>query len=119
MAVHPSASEIATLFNEGDLSFVCNVGTLVEPVMSRDDYLNRLVDLPTDLFAHNEQVMSWQTSVADSLSNTGWGGRVADLLHAAQNGEALGQNRTPMKMAMLVAAATKILSIRTIDWDLD
>jgi len=55
--------------------------------MSRDDYLNRLVDLPTDLFAHNEQVMSWQTSVADSLSNTGWGGRVADLLHAAQNGE--------------------------------
>lgn len=85
MAAHPSAPEIGTLFNENDLAFVCNVGTLAEPIITRADYLNETVVLPSNLFSHSDQQMAWQTSVADSLSATGWGGRAADLLHATKN----------------------------------
>ena len=46
MATHPSAAEVAQLFNQGDLAFVCNVGSLVYPVPTRLDYLNNRVPLP-------------------------------------------------------------------------
>lgn len=87
LASHPNAPEIAELFNTDELSFVCNVGTLAEPIITRADYIDGRVALPTDLFSHSEQRMSWQTSVADSFSATGWGGRVADIMHAAENGD--------------------------------
>lgn len=83
MAVHPSAPEIAELFNAGDLAFVCNVGTLTEPILTRDAYIHGTVAVPDDLFSHSHQQLQWQTSVANSSSRTGWGGRIADLLHAA------------------------------------
>jgi len=60
--------------------------TLAAPIPTRDDYLEERVPLPLDLFAHPEQQMQWQTSVSDQPYTTGWGGRTADLLHAAYKG---------------------------------
>lgn len=87
MAAHPSAPEIATLFNGGELAFVCNVGTLAEPIETRNAYLNGSVLVPDDLFSHSDQRMAWQTSVPTSHSTTGWGGRTADLLHESFNAD--------------------------------
>jgi len=86
MAVHPSMPEVAELFNAQELAFICNVGTLAAPIPTRTDYLQERVPLPMDLFAHPEQQMQWQTSVSDQSYTTGWGGRTADLLHAAYKG---------------------------------
>src|SRR5688572_20340114 len=79
--LHPSCTGLQTLFNNGKLAILCNVGTLVGPV-TRATYLNRTAALPPQLFSHNDQQVQWQTSVPDQPSKTGWGGRAADLFYA-------------------------------------
>ena len=80
--IHPGCTELATLFNTGQMSVVCNVGTLLAPV-TRTQYLARSVALPPQLFSHNDQQVEWQTAVEDQPAKTGWGGRTADLLYSA------------------------------------
>lgn len=87
MAVHPNAPEIAQLFNARDLAFVCNVGTLAEPIPNREAFFKGSIMKPDDLFSHSSQQAQWQTSVSNSDFTTGWGGRIADLLHAAYNAD--------------------------------
>lgn len=77
---HPSCPELAALFESNRLGVVANVGTLVEPV-TRADYLAqpRVVQLPSQLFSHNDQATQWQTSLpGDTSVRTGWCGRMAD-----------------------------------------
>ncbi|MFZ4682703.1 MAG: DUF1501 domain-containing protein [Terrimicrobiaceae bacterium] len=77
--VHPSLQPVADLFNSGELAFVANVGTLAFP-LTRTQYLAGSVPLPFQLFSHSDQQIEWQSSVADKAFQSGWGGRVADLL---------------------------------------
>ncbi len=86
--LHPNCGEIATLFNSGKIALMGNVGTLVEPLNGKPDYLNPAKKKPPQLFSHNDQQVQWQTSIPDIQSPTGWGGRCADLLHAAANPDA-------------------------------
>jgi uncharacterized protein (DUF1501 family) len=82
---HPSCIELQTLFGEGKLAPVFNVGSLVRPI-TRDQYLaNATGTRPPQLFSHSDQVTQWQTSIPDQPPVTGWGGRVADLLNAVAN----------------------------------
>ncbi|MEM9016487.1 MAG: DUF1501 domain-containing protein [Verrucomicrobiota bacterium] len=83
--VHPSLQPVANLFNNGDLSFVTNVGTLSWPI-SRADYLdpNKSGLLPPQLYSHSDQQIQWQSSIPDQPFRTGWGGRAADLLAGSQ-----------------------------------
>lgn len=97
LGVHPEAQPLATMFNAGDLAFVCNVGSLLYPINSRDEYANQLVEAPPNLFAHNTQQMQWQTSIPDQNGGIGWGGRLADLLHASYNGDA---SKSSMSISM-------------------
>jgi len=78
--VHPAAAPIKSLFDQRQLAFVANIGTLAYP-MTRDEYLAGTVPVPIQLFSHSDQQIEWQSSVADKPFQTGWGGRVADLLH--------------------------------------
>lgn len=81
--LHPACPELATLFGEGKLAVLFNTGTLLYP-LTRAQYLSGAVAKPPQLFSHSDQVMQWQTSIPDSASLTGWGGRCADLLAALQ-----------------------------------
>jgi uncharacterized protein (DUF1501 family) len=81
-ALHPSMTNMRTLFNSGKACVVGNVGTLLAP-MTRSDWENDTKAVPTDLFSHNSQALQWQTSVSDRDSLTGWGGRVADIVNSA------------------------------------
>lgn len=85
-AFHGMMPEIASLFSNGELAVVANVGSLVQPV-TRDQYLGRSAPLPVNLFSHSDQQLEWQTSAPEQNSGTGWGGRVADLI-ASQNSSA-------------------------------
>ena len=80
-AFHPNLTELQSLFNQGHLGVVANVGTLVAPV-TRAQYLAGGAAVPPQLFSHADQSVQWQTSVPDQISLTGWGGRMADLLHS-------------------------------------
>lgn len=85
MGFHPSCVELQTLFDEGKLAAVRNVGTLVRPT-TREQYLsNPSFYRPPQIFSHSDQVTQWQTSVPDQPPVTGWGGRVADILNSVAN----------------------------------
>lgn len=82
--LHPSCGGLANLFETGKAAFLFNVGPLLFPT-TRIQYQKKLVALPPQLFSHSDQVMHWQTSLPDQPPRTGWGGRVADLLHPYQD----------------------------------
>lgn len=79
--LHPSMGSMQTLFREGKMAVLRNVGTLVAPI-TRADYLKGGAAVPPQLFSHNDQQVLWQTSVPDPQIRTGWGGRMADLLRS-------------------------------------
>jgi uncharacterized protein (DUF1501 family) len=79
--LHPSLKGVQSLFNSGKAAMVANVGPLVAP-LTREEYLNRTVAVPPQLFSHSDQTVHWQTSLPDQPARTGWGGRTADLLRS-------------------------------------
>ena len=79
--LHPACPELQTLFGEGKLAVLFNAGTLIYP-LTRATYSN-VAKRPPQLFSHADQVTQWQTSIPDQPPLTGWGGRCADLLNAA------------------------------------
>jgi uncharacterized protein (DUF1501 family) len=81
--IHPRCDKLQTLFGEGKLAFVFNVGPLLYP-MTREQYRSGSLPRPPQLFSHSDQVTHWQTSLPDQPPRTGWGGRMADLLHPRQ-----------------------------------
>jgi len=74
---HPNMPEMKDLFNQGKLAVLCNNGPLVEP-LTRTTYQNGTGKKPLQLFSHSDQVQLFQTSIANTVSQTGWGGRLAD-----------------------------------------
>jgi uncharacterized protein (DUF1501 family) len=74
---HPNMPEMQALFNQGKLAVLCNSGPLVEP-LTRTTYQNGTGKKPLQLFSHSDQVGLYQTAIANNVSQTGWGGRLAD-----------------------------------------
>ena len=79
--MHPSLPEMATHFAQKKLAILNNVGPLVAPI-TRAEYLAQSVPVPPQLFSHSDQSLVWQTSLPDQDSQTGWGGRIADLMQS-------------------------------------
>lgn len=77
--IHPACPELQSLFNNGKMAAVFNVGNLVYPV-TKAQYTAKSVALPPQLFSHADQALQWQTSIPDAPATSGWGGRCADLL---------------------------------------
>jgi uncharacterized protein (DUF1501 family) len=74
---HPNMPEMRSLFNAGRLAVLCNNGPLVEP-LTKTTYQNGTGKKPLQLFSHSDQVGLFQTAIANTVSQTGWGGRLAD-----------------------------------------
>jgi len=77
--LHPNLPELQTLWNQGVLGVVFNVGTLLAPT-TKQTFLQNSVPLPISLLSHQDQQHQWQTALPDQYSRTGWGGRIADGL---------------------------------------
>lgn len=90
LGLHPSMPEAKALFDQGKLAIINNVGTLVEPT-TKSKY-NNGGRLPFGLFSHSDQDQQWQTSVPQTKSPTGWAGRLADLVEAANNNGKISMN---------------------------
>ena len=75
--------ELAPLRNwyeSGQMAWLANVGTLTRPITKADYQAG--VGLPAKLFSHNDQAAMWQ-SLQPEGAPTGWGGRMGDILMAA------------------------------------
>ncbi len=81
--LHPQMSAMKDMFNAGELALVANVGTLVQPGITRSNYPTSA--RPPQLFSHSDQVTQWQSSVPDRPFTSGWGGRIADYLDPLHN----------------------------------
>tara|TARA_Y100000385_G_C13095828_1_gene641243 strand:+ start:1692 stop:3104 length:1413 start_codon:yes stop_codon:yes gene_type:complete len=91
LGVHPSMPEVQQLYNSGNLAFISNVGTLVEPT-NKTQFENGSVSLPLGLFSHADQIQQWQTSVPHTRSSSGWGGRMSDILQSMNNNQNISMN---------------------------
>ena len=109
--IHPKLLKIQTLFGEGKAAFVFNVGPLSYP-MTRAQYSSGSVPKPPQLFSHSDQVTHWQTSLPDQPPRTGWGGRIADILHPLQY-ELLGG--IPTANASKIALCTSLAGANTYE----
>lgn len=89
--VHPSMKGIQELFNQNKLSFISNIGTLMQP-MVKDEVWQNEQSLPLGLFSHSDQIQQWQTSLPRERSSIGWGGRIADLLGSENTNDKISLN---------------------------
>lgn len=83
-ALNDGLTAIAPLWDTGKLAAVANVGMLAAPT-TRQQYLDKSVPLPTNLFSHADQVIEKQAGDPNGSGGTGWAGRIADAV-AAMNG---------------------------------
>ncbi len=86
LGLHPSLSALQPLFQQQRIALLANVGTLAQPI-TRSQWNNGhpIVAVPHQLFSHSDQQGAWQTGVPDRASQTGWQGRMGDLLASAFN----------------------------------
>jgi uncharacterized protein (DUF1501 family) len=89
--VHPSMPEVQGLFNDKKLAFVSNIGTLIEPT-TKAQYINGSASVPVGLLSHADQIQQWQTSLPQTRSSKGWGGRMADILKATNANQNISMN---------------------------
>lgn len=77
--LHPQFGSAQTLYQQKKLAFIANTGALLEPTTTQD-YINRSVRLPPQLFSHNTQkefVRAGQPYNGEPRN--GWAGRIADM----------------------------------------
>lgn len=83
VGLNPHMAALKPLFDNGQLAFQSNVGTMLEPG-SAEDVRNKSIQLPEQLFSHNDQTRQWQKLNHFHTSNSGWGARAADLIANGQ-----------------------------------
>lgn len=94
---HYAMTDMQTLYNQGRLAVLANVGMLFKPTT----YANLTqpgFQLPSQLRSHSDQVVQMQTGHPDTSISTGWGGRCVDTMQTAYNYNA-GSN-FPASIAM-------------------
>lgn len=82
---HPACAPLRDLFSQKRLAVIANVGMLAQP-STRSGLLTGGAPRPANLFSHSDQDLAMQSAVHTGAERLGWGGRVADLLDAANPG---------------------------------
>jgi len=88
--LHPALTQVQSIYNQGRIALLANVGTLVQP-LTLNQY-NAGVGLPPQLFSHSDQQVQWQSSVPDQPFHSGWGGRVADAVNAMNSNQQISMS---------------------------
>ena len=105
--LHPSMAAMQNLFESGNAAFVANLGPLVVPT-TKFEYQNQSVVLPSQLFSHNDQQSQWHSLNGASTSNTGWAGRIADLINDEVVDQKMATNASTDGTSLFQAADTTI-----------
>ena len=83
IGLHPSADALQPVYDQGQLAIIANVGTLIEPT-TQEQYQNKTVSLPAQLFSHSDQSIQWQQLQGQNRGEEGWGAKAADYLAGYQ-----------------------------------
>ena len=102
--LHPSLAALKPQFDEGQCAFIANVGPLIAP-LTRDQYRSDSGVFPPQLFSHNDQQEQWYTLRGRAQTNTGWAGRLADLLVGQLPGQQLPVNLSLAGNVIMQAAS--------------
>ncbi|GAB1858502.1 DUF1501 domain-containing protein [Flavobacteriaceae bacterium MHTCC 0001] len=89
--LHPELSDLRQIFETGNLAFLSNVGTLLEP-STKSEIKDKTVKTPLGLFSHSDQSQQWQTGNPGERTNLGWGGKIADLIQSMNSNNAISMN---------------------------
>lgn len=89
--LHPSMPDMRQMFENENLAFLSNVGTLIEP-STKSDIKNKVVKTPLGLFSHSDQIQQWQTGKPNERTNIGWGGKIADLVQSMNSNDKISMN---------------------------
>jgi len=90
LGLHPDLEHVQALFEAGNAAFVSNIGALVEPTTVAQFNLGN--NIPQGLYSHSDQRLHWQTALPQNLSNIGWGGKLADILHTNNSNQDISMN---------------------------
>lgn len=122
--LHPSMTDLHTLWNQGKLAVVTNVGTLMQP-LTRAQYQSG-ASRPMQLFSHSDQVDQFKTAISNYRSAIGWGGRLSDRTAGQNPGAAIpmisqistganvftvGNNSTPLIVAPAPTPLNQVLTL--------
>lgn len=98
------------VWNQGKLAVLCNVGPLLQPITRAQYQAN--IGHPYQLFSHSDQQTQMQTSVSNTIGQTGWGGRIADIAGSLNGATPLPMNVSIAGNALFgTGAATRQLTI--------
>lgn len=91
--IHPALPELHQLYQSGQMAFVSNVGTLVEPITVAQ-YKAKGGLIPVGLFSHSDEQIHWQTMVPQVRGSGpgGWAGRIADYMSSVQQSGNIAMN---------------------------
>lgn len=89
--LHPSMASLKQLFDTESAAIVANIGPLVEPT-TKDQFFDKSVTLPPQLFSHNDQQDQWLTLKGNRTSKTGWAGRIADMIRGSVANQQMATN---------------------------
>ena len=101
---HPNTPNLQRLYQDGEVSFTANIGSLIEP-LTKQQYKDKVGQKPPQLFAHNTQTKGANTLHAQRANAAGV---VARIFHALE-AQAANRSETPLK-----GAAYSITSSKTI-----
>lgn len=78
------AEPLYNLYQEQRLALVANVGNLIVPT-TKQQYENKAVPLPSQLFSHSDQEIQWQQLQGRGRGEQGWGAAAAEYLSSYQS----------------------------------
>jgi uncharacterized protein (DUF1501 family) len=84
--MHPSMTRLQKLFQQQQVAWLQNVGTLIHP-LTLDDYRRNHAGIPPRLFSHSDQQTFWQSQPSEQLKQ-GWGSAIGDLAFS-QNAQSI------------------------------
>jgi uncharacterized protein (DUF1501 family) len=125
-SVPGQAKGLMDIWTTGKLAVLCNVGSLVRPI-TRAQYAAG-IGRPYQLFSHSDQVSQQMTSVANTVGQTGWGGRVADKTNTLNGNVALPMNISlagtslfstgiNSRQLAIAAAPTTLANLLVLNWN--
>ncbi len=82
-ALPPEMPGMKSMFDDGELAILGNVGPLIEPI-NRTTLAEKTAIAPPRLFSHNDQQSSWM-ALATEGEKIGWAGRFADIIAASDS----------------------------------
>ncbi len=79
--LHHRLPDLATIYNNGDATFVRNAGALVSPIANNTAYNVGANLKPVGLYSHPDQQRHWQTAAPLTRNQVqGWAGKMLDLV---------------------------------------